>query len=762
MNLFRKDPLSGVAIKYKLPLSFVLLCLVAFGVAGYLVANSVYHSLESEILSRLRSESLAQASMFNRTLDALGWRAEDFASDGFIRTRVARLARQRSPEDRASLEQHLRTNKLPLEPALLGLTVVDIEGRELARIGTEQPARPEFASPDQGQGAVQYSALYALPAGSDSAGFSITTPIWNIDHSRQVGYLVCVVDLSRVIRRTFLANEDAIAGTDPGKELTIIDQSGRRVEIPWWFLRGEPPALDAGGRFRKFQLVTAGAGYGASGHAGRHLCTNGEEMFGQSYPMAGSHWTALVELNAGQALEPVTAMEGRLLGTGIIIAVATLILLYFPVQFLIRPLNALTEMAGRIRDGDFSVRLHTDSDDEIGRLTHTFNVMAEAVEDRTNYLEETAADLKASRRALQVEHDRLTTVVQSMQDGLLLLGRDGEVILSNQAARPLQRLLTGQVAEPDLRKCLHDRADGSCRDCLLQPSLEHACVVSFDDAVYEVLSTQLPSVHGEWGKVLVARDITERERMRDQQLHQDRLTVLGKIAAVVAHEMNSPLSAISLYNQMMQTELDEASAFQEHAEVIQRNTDTCRRIIKQLLEYARTPQPEMGPVDLNELITYVLRFLKPFYDKKDAALAYRNRCGNQRIHGDAMQLQQVLVNLLMNAIHALPAEDGRIRITADRRAERLLIEVEDNGHGIPAEIREEIFEPFVTTKNAGGTGLGLSTSRRIIAAHGGSLDLVDTRPGDTVFRITLPANRRGHGTKAPDRPAAAPEMTSLS
>ncbi len=146
---------------------------------------------------------------------------------------------------------------------------------------------------------------------------------------------------------------------------------------------------------------------------------------------------------------------------------------------------------------------------------------------------------------------------------------------------------------------------------------------------------------------------------------------------------------------------------------------------------------------MNELITYVMRFLKPFYEKKDAALQYKNRSGNQIIYGDPMQLQQVLVNLVMNAIQAIPEQEGAIRITADRTEEAILIDVADNGHGVPAELQEEIFEPFVTTKNSGGTGLGLSTSRRIIRAHQGVLLRSGTE--DTVFRITLPVQAEPGG-----------------
>ncbi len=738
-NLFRKDPLSAVPIKYKLPLSFVLLCLIAFGVAGYLVANSVYRSLESEILSRLRSESIAHAVMFDKSMDALGRRSQDFASDGFIRTQTAKLVQGAASPARSALERHLRKNKLPLEPTFTNLLVFDTEGHLLAAarehtLILKDRERLETVPQD-----LQFSALAQRNGLQDSLFFEITTPLRNLNHSEVIGYLSCVVDLSTVIHDTFAANRDAIAESSLEKHLTIIDAAGRRVNIPWWFPeeadRTASYLTHSGGLFLRREQ----GAQRTTEHVGRHTCEHGQEMYGQSYPMESVGWIALVELNAEAALLPITAIEGKILGTAIIITITTLILLYFPVQFLIRPLNALKEMASRIKDGDFSVRLQTESEDEIGHLTKTFNMMAAAVEERTTYLEETARDLQQSQQELRIEHHRLETVVQSMEDGLILLGRDGEIILSNAAARPVEALLTGEAENPAVQRCRKDGAnDGNCVACLLNGAAPHSCIVRFDQRIYEILSTRLPTESGETGKILVARDITEREQMRDQQLHQDRLAVLGRIAAVVAHEMNSPLSAISMYNQMMETELPEDSPYQEHVDVIQRNTRSCRRIIKQLLDYARTPQPEISEVNINELITTVLRFLKPFYEQKDILLDYQNLCGNRIIQGDAMQLQQVLVNLIMNAIQALPGEDGRIEIRADQKDNQITIDIRDNGQGIPADKQEEIFAPFVTTRSAGGTGLGLPTARRIIRAHRGRLELLTSEPGNTVFRIALP------------------------
>ena len=116
-------------------------------------------------------------------------------------------------------------------------------------------------------------------------------------------------------------------------------------------------------------------------------------------------------------------------------------------------------------------------------------------------------------------------------------------------------------------------------------------------------------------KVLVARNITERELMRRQQAHQERLAVLGKLSAVVAHEINNPLAAITMYNQMMESELPAASPFHENVGVIKRNTESCQHITRSLLDYPRTPQPKMQETYLHDFLENVVRFTQPLHKK---------------------------------------------------------------------------------------------------------------------------------------------------
>lgn len=208
-----------------------------------------------------------------------------------------------------------------------------------------------------------------------------------------------------------------------------------------------------------------------------------------------------------------------------------------------------------------------------------------------------------------------------MTDGLVLLNSHNEVVLSNKAAQPLVEFLAASDSTLSIRACQRGSPGYSdCMACLLDAKRNTNGVVTIRDSIYEVISSRLPGMDGLTGKILLARDVTEREKMAEQQAQQERLAVLGKTAAVVAHEMNSPLAAISMYNQMMETELSPDSPFREHVDVINRNTQTCQRIIRDLLDYARLPRPKIEKFNIQQVLQNMICFLRPMYEQKNITI----------------------------------------------------------------------------------------------------------------------------------------------
>lgn len=270
-----------------------------------------------------------------------------------------------------------------------------------------------------------------------------------------------------------------------------------------------------------------------------------------------------------------------------------------------------------------------------------------------------------------------------------------------------------------------------------------------DGSMYWV-DTAISPIFNEQGDVerfiAIRFDLTKRKELAKQlevetQAHQESLTVLGQLASTVAHEINNPLAAISMFTQMMEGELTDDSPFHEHIDVIKRNTESCKKTVQILLNHAHRSQPETKELNLNEILNEITIFFKPMCIKNDAIFEINLEASITKVIGDPVQLRQVFLNLLMNALQCHKDVNGTVCLRSKNSEDqkKIIVEVEDNGPGVTEEFKERIFEPFFTTKELGkGTGLGLSISLRVVNAHHGELKLIESEKGKTIFRVELP------------------------
>ncbi|MEO6210334.1 MAG: ATP-binding protein [Gemmatimonadaceae bacterium] len=238
--------------------------------------------------------------------------------------------------------------------------------------------------------------------------------------------------------------------------------------------------------------------------------------------------------------------------------------------------------------------------------------------------------------------------------------------------------------------------------------------------------------------LVVGRDMTADREMRARLAESERLASAGELLAGVAHEVNNPLSTISAFAQLLERE-ELSDSQRESVEVIRSETMRASHVVRDLLTFARRSEGEVGSIDMNELVERTMRLR--MHDLKSR----RVRCESvlaedlPYVTADARQIQQVLLNLLTNASQAMtPGGGGDLRIETRQEGDRVLLDITDSGPGIPAEVRAHIFEPFFTTKDD-GTGLGLSVSYGIIAAHGGTITIPKSSGEGTTFRVSLPA-----------------------
>lgn len=239
----------------------------------------------------------------------------------------------------------------------------------------------------------------------------------------------------------------------------------------------------------------------------------------------------------------------------------------------------------------------------------------------------------------------------------------------------------------------------------------------------------------------------------DQLRHQDRLATVGRLASGVAHELGTPLNVVSARAGMIADGETSAEEAQDYARVIRNASDRMTKIIRQLLRFARREPAQKTLADLRSVTSDTLDLLRPLADKREVKLALAEDDVDTVVRVDAAQYQQVVTNLVMNAVHAAPPgatvdlafSSERARPPADLggpEADYLCLTVSDEGSGIPPDALPHIFEPFFTTKDVGeGTGLGLPVSYGIMRDHGGWIAVASEVGVGSTFTVFLPRAR---------------------
>ena len=247
--------------------------------------------------------------------------------------------------------------------------------------------------------------------------------------------------------------------------------------------------------------------------------------------------------------------------------------------------------------------------------------------------------------------------------------------------------------------------------------------------------------------VVIARDITSEKQFESRLSETEKLVGIGQLAAGIAHQLNTPLGAILLSAQMLE-EAAHSEDEQDDIRRIIRQTEQCRGIIKGLLNFARPTGTERGRLDLAETVRDTVYLMEKNLKVAGIDVAITARSGSW-VYGNRNELEQVVFNLLVNAMDAMDHAGGGGRLeleVADGGGGELRLTLADSGPGVPAETRARIFLPFFTTKDYGkGTGLGLSIVARIVHEHGGRIELREHHGPGAIFDVWLPRAREGDG-----------------
>lgn len=322
-----------------------------------------------------------------------------------------------------------------------------------------------------------------------------------------------------------------------------------------------------------------------------------------------------------------------------------------------------------------------------------------------------------------------TTLLDEIGVGIVIVDDSGEVVVTNRVADELLSRRVGGV--PLLEKISEMEPEVSLEG---RQRTKEFMVEANDENGHKTMIGFRLFKSRRLGTVVSLHDVTESERSQAERRQLERLSEVGKACAMVAHEIGNPLAAIKATIQSIEHEAAQAG-LDDSLHAVNREIDRLNNMLGQLLGFVRHRPPRRTKAELQNIVTRA----RAATEGRLNNIVFSTRYGLLRpLWVDQDQLQQVLLNLFINAADAMP-DGGEIRVSAGIEDERMVLRVEDTGTGIPAEIVDKVFDSFFTTKPT-GTGLGLSICYRIVTDHGGSIAIgarSSNAPG-TCITITLP------------------------
>ncbi len=483
---------------------------------------------------------------------------------------------------------------------------------------------------------------------------------------------------------------------------------------------------------------------------------------------------------AGSYESEIFMVARRIRHLVLVILAATLVLLLlqtlFLGQMLTRPIHDLDTITKKMAVGDLEQQVPTRRGDEIGDLARSFNLMAQKLKAHTENLERT---IQERTLKLAESERKYRTFVESSPDGLVTTDAKGYVTFVNRGLQMMLRSESRSALVGRHIATFYERGIEEAREIMTELESEGSFynreVILIDQDRRIPILTSASLLYNEEGKVVgtlgTFKDITERKalqlklRQTEAQLIETlKMRALGELVAGVAHSINNPLMASSTLLHVIKESLQnkDAGALQENRLTI---LVECNRrieaIVKHLKDFSRQSEGQFAATDINETIENALLISGQHLLNRNIRIERSLTPDLPPVWGDTNQIEEVIMELLANARDAMEEQSHlkQLKISTSLHSTEgnteVLVEVEDNGKGIPPEVRSKIFDPFFSTKaKEKGTGLGLSICYGIVGAHGGRME-VDSVPGErTVFRVFLPAMNREDAAKKAGAPAA--------
>jgi len=754
------------------------------GIRGRLIILALGISLGSLLVLTLIQTRVTKNELVEREARLLGSTAQltanaldDFIAKGLDSVRsdaqdaaLARFlslpgeGRAKSP-DKMQIEQLLERGALRDSIFVASYALLDAQGRNVAdsnhpNLDGDESGRGYFQAPMR-DGLPHVSEVEPIAPGSKRLVLTFSAVVRDAEFE-----IVGVLRLryyAQVLQR-LVARDSALLGS--GAFLTVVDQTER------YLAHGLSPrvvgrnvALDAPELLRG--LREPGSAPMFTTHLKLQAYGGGDEQKVARCQLQRKPWQVAVVRPSEAFIAPV---EEQLASAGLVAlgvaACAVLAAVFFGTR-VAAPILRLTESAERVARGDLETHAKISGPREVQALAHAFNLMTDQVRETLDGLLVEIGDRTRAEGAARESEERVRAFVENALDVILVIDRSGRVSYSSPS---IERLLGRSAAEVigknwfdflaplDVAPARERLAEAIADD---KPVFDQLRVVHRDGQLrdVELVGRAAFDVRGVDGVIVNVRDVSDRVRAENERAElEEHLTQARKIEAIgllaggVAHDFNNLLTPIIGYTELVRSSLPTTDPIYNDLAVVLEAAEGARQLVRQLLAFGRKQALEVRPLDLSEQVRRIEKILRAMIPES-IDLVITLPVQPVVVRADATQLQQVVLNLVVNAQDAMLASGGRLEVTVAQveRAEpdaELELEagsygvlcVADSGHGIDEETRAHLFEPFFTTKERGkGTGLGLATVHGIVKQHRGAISVTSSPGQGATFRVFFPS-----------------------
>lgn len=468
------------------------------------------------------------------------------------------------------------------------------------------------------------------------------------------------------------------------------------------------------------------------GRFARELTHAGPDDLMAAAAIPGTPWSVVTLVHRSDFLGRLAWVTAAAFTLCALAAALLVLVLPLRVRHLLEPLQALESAAQSYAEGNWGTRVKVDGPREIAALAEAFNGMAQR--------------LSTLVLAMLESEGRYRTAIENSPHAIVSLDRDFRVTLWNRRAAELFGYTEGEAQGTTLAAVLGEKAHALLRDrAKREGKIVHVELAGTtrDGRRLDLTLSMTGRDGGEPGEwFVVLQDETEKKRLQAQLIQAEKLSAVGSLIAGVAHELNNPLAAVTGFAELVARSGGRTAEETEDLRLLHQSAMRCHDIVQGLLLFARKSKPVLQRLPLNHVVQQTLSLVEYRLVRTEGIeLTVDLDSSGPHVAGEFQKLQQILVNVVGNAVDALAGRVGRraIRIRTAALRDGAELSIEDTGPGVPADLRSSIFEPFYTTKPAGkGTGLGLSVSAQIAGEFGGRLFVEDAPGGGARFVLKLP------------------------